>query len=146
MIKQDLFDKENLDVFMPNDGVEFIYSILQNLGYRNFTTKTAREHGLKIIYQLFDLELIEIFHWGRYNKIFENITFDKTQTLRLINNIWFEGADYSDFVGMIIFKHKDWYLKSLEKEGLTHSTNWKWFVENKIGDLEKWIEKNRPKE
>jgi len=28
---------------------------------------------------------------------------------------------------------------------MTQTTNWEWFVENKIGDLEKWIEENRPK-
>lgn len=145
MIKQDLFDKENLDIFIPNDGVEFIYSILQSLGYRDFTTKVAREHGLKIINQLFALDLIEIFHWGNYNKIFKNVIFNKIQTLRLIENIWFEGADYSDFIGMIIFKHKDWYIKALEKEGFTHTKNWENFVKEKIGNLEKWIKQNRPK-
>ena len=47
---------------------------------------------------------------------------------------------------MVMFKHKDWYVDALEKKGLTSTTDWKTFVKEKIGDLEKWIEDNRPQE
>ena len=40
-----LFDKGNLNLFIPNDGVEFIYTILQNTGIRDFKTNEAREKG-----------------------------------------------------------------------------------------------------
>ncbi|WP_067032132.1 hypothetical protein [Allomuricauda sp. CP2A] len=146
MIKENIFAKENLNLFAPNDGVEFIYSILQNLGYRDFTTKRARSHGLAVIKQLFELDLIEVFSWGENKKLFDNIILTKNQTLALIDNIWFIGADFSDFISMPMFKHKEWYIEALKKEGLNSTTNWKTFVKEKIGDLEQWIEKNRPKE
>ncbi len=45
---------------------------------------------------------------------------------------------------MVIFGSQKWYIKKLENLGLTHTTDWEWFVENKIGNLEDWIKKNRP--
>lgn len=141
-----LFDNRHIDVFSPYDGVEYIYSILQNTGHHDFTTRKAREHGLAVIGGLFDLELIEVFSWGDYQKLFYNLNLDRNQIVKLIDNIWFIGADYSDFIGMPMFKHKDWYIKALEKLGMTHTTDWKTFVEKKIGNLEKWIEENRPKD
>ncbi|MBO0324184.1 hypothetical protein J0X14_17880 [Muricauda sp. CAU 1633] len=146
MIVENIFDEQNLDLFIPNDGVEFIYSILQNLGYRDFTTKKARKHGLDVLNKLFELDLIEIFSWGKHHDLLNNLNLTKNQTIKLIDNIWFVGADFEDFLNMPMFRHKDWYLKALDNEGLTSTTNWKTFVNEKIGDLEQWIEKNRPKE
>lgn len=125
--------------------MEFIHSILQNIGYRDFTTKQARIDGLKVIAQLFDLDLIEIFHWGNHQNVLNGIKLDKSEIIKIIGNIWFVGADYSDFMGMSMFRHKDWYVEALKREGLKlNGMDWKTFVEEKIGNIEKWIEKNRP--
>ena len=144
--EENIFHLKNIDLFMPNDGVEYIYSILQNLGYHDFTTRIAREHGLNTIRQLFELDLIEVFSWGKHQNLFSNLDFTAQQKMKLIENIWFVGADFSDFVEMVMFKHKDWYLKELVNEGLqTTGVNWKTFVDDRIGDLENWINQNRPK-
>ncbi len=66
MTSKEIFNSENIELFMP-DGVEFIYSILQNIGFTNFTTNKARQNGLETIKKLLELELIEIFHWGEYH-------------------------------------------------------------------------------
>ncbi len=66
------------------------------------------------------------------------------EIIRHLNKVWFEGADFEHFYGMPMFKYKDWYLNALKKEGLTPYTYWRTFVKEKIGDLEKWIEENRP--
>ena len=61
------------------------------------------------------------------------------------DKIWFEGAKFPDLYGMVIFGTQKWYTEALEKKGMTNTTNWKLFVKNKIGNLEQWIEDNRPK-
>ncbi|PIB31347.1 hypothetical protein BFP77_01905 [Maribacter sp. 4U21] len=141
MTNKELFD--NIHLFMP-DGVEFIHDILENIGHISFRTEEVKRDGLEIIRKLLELNLIEVFHWGEHHKIIYNLDFTLEQTVKYVDNIWFIGADVSDFYGMVMFKYKDWYLQALEKEGLTHTTYWKVFVQEKIGDLEKWIEKNRP--
>ena len=50
-----------------------------------------------------------------------------------------------NFYGMVTFGSKKWYVNKLEEQGLTDTTDWETFVKNKIGDLEQWIEENRPK-
>lgn len=49
------------------------------------------------------------------------------------------------FLGMVMFTHPTWYIDKLNGLGLSPTTDWKWFVENKIGNLKKWINYNRPK-
>jgi hypothetical protein len=105
----------------------------------------ARQEGLSILQNLFKLKLIEIFHWGKHHEIIKQLDLNTKQTIKFIDVTWFEGADFEDFVDMPMFKYKDWYLNALKNEGLTHTTNWKSFVEEKIGNLEKWIEENKPK-
>ena len=145
MTKTELFHNNNIELFMP-DGIEYIFNILENTGSNEYTSKDAKKNGLDTIQSLFELNLIEVFHWGEHHKIIHNLDLSYKQTLNYVDNIWFVGADVPDFYGMVMFKFKDWYLRALENNGLTHTTNWKTFVKEKIGDLEKWIEKNRPKE
>lgn len=140
-----LFDKKKILLFEPYDGVEFIYSILQNIGhYPNFTTLKARREGLIVIYQLFKLDLIEIFHWGKYHDELKDKKLSIFEKMMYIQELWFIGANFEDFHNMTMFKYQDWYMSELEKLGMNHTTDWKEFVKIKIGDLEKWIEENRP--
>lgn len=145
MTTKELFDPKNIELFMP-DGVEFISTILSGLGYdySNESSEEAREHGLDTIENLFELELIEVFHWGEYDKRLRGKQVPNIKTMRYIAELWIKGAKAPDFYGMPMFKYKDWYLNALKKEGLTPYTYWRTFVKEKIGDLEKWIEENRP--
>lgn len=47
---------------------------------------------------------------------------------------------------MPMFRYKNWYLKALEREGLTNTTYWRTFVNEKIGDLETWIKVQKQKQ
>ncbi len=142
-----LFEDKNVGVFSPYDGVEFIYSILQEIGYySNFKSPEARRDGLLVIQRLFDLKLIEVFHWGNYEKKLKNKELSTSEKMIYIQNLWFIGASFEDFHSMPMFKYKDWYIEKLEAQGMTQTTDWEEFVATKIGDLEKWIEKNRPQD
>ena len=141
---KELFSEKYINLFIPGDGVEFIYSILQNSGITDFASSKSRVKGLEIISTLFSMELIEVFHWGEEHEVLKNKNLSKAETLDYIEKVWFVGADFPDFYAMPMFNFKDWYVQNLEKMGLDHYTDWEWFVRNKIGNLEKWIEENRP--
>lgn len=140
-----IFDKKNINLFTP-DGIEFISDILQSIGYDDFTTNEARRDGLRTINKLFELELIEVFHWGNYQNELKNKVIPDFDKMMYIQELWHKGADFEDFTNMPMFKFKDWYLNALNKNGMTSTTNWGNFVKKNIGDLEKWIKENRPKD
>lgn len=140
-----LFSDDKLDLFIP-EGIEYIHDVLNSIGFTNYTSKDARVKGLETIKKLLNLKLIEIFSWGKYNNEFKDEEFSTDEIIMHLRTVWFEGADFSDFISMPMFKYKDWYVQAQENAGLTHTTNWKWFVKSKIGDLEQWIEEHRPKD
>jgi hypothetical protein len=147
MSKLDIFYSRYINLFLPNDGVEFLFNIINELGYnvdKPLSVK-ERENILFVIDQLFKLDLIYVFHWGKNHNEMKNKKYTIVETLNHINTMWFEKAYYPDYYGMIMFGHKKWYTDKLENLGLTETTNWEQFVKNKIGDLEKWIEENKPK-
>lgn len=144
---RNLFDNKNLLLFEPYDGVEFIYSILQNIGhYPDFSSIQARKEGLITINQLLELDLIEIFHWGKYENNLKDKDLTVSEKMIYIQELWFKGATFEDFHNMPIFKYKKWYIENLEKLGMNHYKDWKEFVKTKIGNLEKWIIENRLKQ
>ncbi|MDG2193280.1 MAG: hypothetical protein P8K77_00195 [Polaribacter sp.] len=148
MKRINIFDKEHVNLFCyPGDGIEFLHSVLFSLGYtyKGLFSQKAKKDGLFVIEELFKLDLIYVFHWGKNHDEMKNNTYTIKETLKYIDSIWFGGADYPDFYGMVMFGHKKWYLKELEKLGMTDTTDWKEFVKHKIGNLEQWIEENRPK-
>lgn len=144
-----IFDEKNIDLFHP-EGVEYLYSILQNIGFTEFKSKEARTKGLDIIKNLFGLGLVEIFHWGNQHKVLEGKDLSNKEIMEEIEKIWFVGSDFSDFFGMPMLKYRDWYIEALRDNGFQmRGVNWKTFVSEKIGDmadLRNWIEQNRPKE
>ncbi|MDC6363514.1 MULTISPECIES: hypothetical protein [Flavobacteriaceae] len=146
MTTDELFDSTNIEIFMP-EGVEFISSILSGLGYNYLdeSTESARQHGLETIEKLLDLDLIEVYHWGEYDKSLRGKVIPKFKTMKYIAELWHNGAKMPDFYGMPMFKFKDWYIEALKNKGFTSSTNWRTFVRERIGNLETWIEENRPK-
>ncbi|NJB38198.1 hypothetical protein [Croceivirga sp. JEA036] len=147
MNTDNFFKNKSIDLFHP-EGIELISTILFGLGfnYDNLKSDQARKEGIYFIKNLIDLELIEIYHWGNYHESLKNVKMTNEETIKNIEKVWFVGADVPDFYGMLILKYKDWYVDALKKEGLELTgRDWKSFVTEKIGDLEKWIEENRPK-
>ena len=143
MKNSELFTVKSIDLFMP-DGVEYIHNVLANIGWQDYTSEQAREEGLRVIAKLLELDLIEVFHFGRYHRKFREQQLSKDELMDHLRKVWFVGADFTDFTGMPMFKFKDWYLNALREAGFTDTTEWKEFVEEQIGDLEKWIADKRP--
>lgn len=79
----------------------------------------------------------EFVKWNDSNKII----------IERINSMWTENANFSDFYEMVWFGYEDWYINALKKEGYRKEKySWNDFVKTKIGDLEKWIDENKPKQ
>lgn len=149
MEKINLFNKKYINLFCyGGDGIEFFQSIMFSLGYsyKELSSLKVKKDTLYVIEELLKLKLIEVFLWGEKHSEMKDKEYSIEEILKYINSIWFDEADYPDFYGMVMFKHKEWYTHKLEKLGMTHTTDWKWFVENKIGNLEKWIQENKPNE
>lgn len=138
MKNSDLFTDSNIDLFMP-DGVEYIYNVLQNIGWDEYTSVEAREEGLQVLSRLFEMDLIEVFSFGNYQKKLKNRRLSNNEIINHLRKVWFVGADFNDFLGMPMFKYKDWYLNALKEEGFSDKTDWRRFVDECIGDLEQWI-------
>lgn len=142
-MNSELFIDKNIELFMP-DGVEYIYNILNNIGWRDYRSAKAKKEGMEVIKKLFELDLIEVFSFGRFNKQLKNANLSVDGIMERIDNVWFVGADFSDFIGMPMFKYKDWYLSALNEAGFNDTLEWREFVNEKIGDLQSWIEEKRP--
>ncbi len=99
---------------------------------------------LNILKFLLELKVIYVFNWGNAQP--PNIQdFSNEDVINHIDKNWIIGAKYPDFYSMAMFGSTKWYVDKLEELGMTHTTNWESFVSEKIGDLEKWIEENKPK-
>ncbi|MBD3862761.1 hypothetical protein [Olleya marilimosa] len=62
-----------------------------------------------------------------------------------INNMWSENTNFQDFYNMVWFGYENWYIEALKKEGFEQEKIvWTNFIEKDIGDLQKWIEANKP--
>jgi hypothetical protein len=145
MIKNEIFNKEFRGLLCPY-SFEFLNNLLGllNYSYNRYDDDKTREEILSILRVLFELRVLYVYKWfakPELDKI--NLTID--ETLEHIDKIWFKGAKYPDFYGMLIFGNKDWYVEKLKEKGLTETIDWEWFLDNQIPDLEKWIEENRPK-
>lgn len=151
--KKHLFKEDSLNIFTP-DGIELIYRILENVGCyqvvqdKSHLTAQARENGLKAIEILCDMKLIEVFQWGIEIPNISKTNFTKGELIAHLRKVWKVGTETHEFYALPMFIYKKWYLDALKEKGLIdiHTTNWKKFVKNEIGDLEKWIEEVRPKQ
>lgn len=144
-----IYKEEYINLFLPNDGVEFLFNIINDglgIEVNSPLSLENREKTLMVIKELLKLKLIYVSSWCRSQRFIKKKTLSVGETMDILDNIWFKEAKYPDYYDMVKFRHKDWYVQKLEELGFDHFTDWKWFVKNKIGNLENWIEENRPKD
>jgi len=146
----DIFEPKYLIFFCyDNDSVEFLYNFLQELGYdfNKPISNIVKKEVLNIIKELMKLDVIYVFHWGKDNIQMRNKTLSIQETLNYINKSWYENTKYPDYYDMVMFGYKKWYIEKLKDVGyIPNKTNWSEFVKENIGDLEKWIEENKPED
>tara|TARA_R110000868_G_C10905294_1_gene764578 strand:+ start:398 stop:712 length:315 start_codon:yes stop_codon:yes gene_type:complete len=81
------------------------------------------------------------------NKEYNKTDLSNQSIISIINEKWLPNISDEEFYNLVWFKFQDWYTTKLSKKGLTYySINWNEFINEKIGDLEQWIQHNKPKE
>jgi hypothetical protein len=143
--KKNLFTNDYVDLLSP-ETFEFLNLLIGQLGYNreDYNDPEVKKEVLNLIKIILDLDIITVHKWmDDLTLLSEHMTTD--EIVKKIDRLWMKSIEYPDFYKIALFGPKDWYKNKLEKMGFTPTTNWKTFVATKIGDLEKWIEYNRPK-
>ncbi|MGB1232439.1 MAG: hypothetical protein ACPG5M_09385 [Winogradskyella sp.] len=143
-----IFKKENIGLFTEyGHGVDTIQHILHSIGYtfENLDRKKTRDHGLSVIKELLNNNIIYVSHWGKYNDILSVLELNTKQTLLYIETLWSIGSNNLEFEEIINFYFQEWYLNALKHESINSDTNWEWFGNEFIPNLPLWIKKNGPK-
>lgn len=134
---------KNIDLFCPGTNA-FIFDFIYQLGYydRDFGNlnkeNTIKKEVLEAIKILIYLEVMYIKNWYDKQEISKNL-MTTNAIIEEIDKIWFNSARYPDFFNMLLFGNPEWYFNSLKKIGMSETTDWKTFVNENIGNLEKWI-------
>ena len=125
-------------------GTENLWHIISKIresdNSKNIEFNVLKSYTLDILNTMIDYDMISICF------AFENETIkseEYSDLVKRIENTWIQETDFSDLYTMVWFKFNDWYVDGLKKEGLSESTDWNMFTK-KIGNLENWMEKNRP--
>lgn len=142
----DLFNKKFINTLSPY-YLEYLWDLISVLGFKNseVNEESTKKSVLKAIQIMLNLKVLKISNWIKEPELNKK-RLSINETLENIDRIWFKGANYQDFYDMIMFENQKWYIESLEKAGMNPTTNWKKFVKENIGNLEKWINENKPKD
>ncbi|NJB38200.1 hypothetical protein [Croceivirga sp. JEA036] len=140
-----IFDKKYLDLLAPN-GVEYIWGVYMHLGIKD--NESSKPNNKRIILDtiksLLNYSILQVGEWYQRPEL-NSKKLTVKEIVKNLDEIWNEKATYPDFYDMVYFTTPEWYVNKTKKLGLTMTTDWKTFVKEEIGDLEKWIEENRPK-
>lgn len=139
-------DKSIMQEMLIEGAIDFEY--LSNLKsivkeyYPVLSEKKLKEKTLEFIKILLEKKLLDIYT-SKFNTKW-NLSVE--ESIDKIDAIWKENASYTELISLIYFTRQKWFYQKLKSSGYDFMTDWKKFVEEKIGDLEKWIEENRPKD
>ncbi len=127
-------------------AVELLFDFFGEFEIRTNETYTTekKKKVLSKIRQMLDKEIL--FLSERKNDKFIKWNFSTDEAIRRLENLWNDDTQFSDFYNMVWFGYQEWYIDKLHSLGFKKAENWNDFLNEKIGDLEQWIEENRPKE
>lgn len=141
MKEVNLFNENYIDLLCPY-YVEYLWSITSKLEENNETN--IREKTLEIISQLLDLQIVYVGDEWLDPTTLKKWELSNEAIIDRIKKKWFIGAQFPDLYEIAAFGYKEWYINSLAKADFQKAKNWKTFVSTNIGDLESWIQFNRP--
>lgn len=132
-----------LKFYCPN-YIEFLFDFF---GDHNIKTDNRYNHveKEKVLNDIFELLNDKIIYVSKIqNKDFDRLNFSNDEIINKIDSLWSEKTKFQEFYDMILFGYEKWYINKLKDLGIEDSIDWERFVNDKIGDLEKWIKKNKP--
>lgn len=145
----------NLDIFSEKYNSILHPFHLENLDQLSVFIKNKNNHlpfkelkkeTLEIISFLLENDIVYALeqNWMG-NKEFKKTKLSNKDIIDKINNNWREDTSWEEFYFMLWFKFQDWYTTKLSAKGLTYySVDWNKFINDKIGNLEQWIQDNKP--
>ena len=143
-----LYITERIDIFCPN-YTEYLWDIIAIIKNDNkyISNDVLKYFTLAYVSEMIEKDIIYVGNEWITNNTLKYWELSKDEIINRINEMWFENAEYPDFLGMVWFGFQEWYIEALKKEGYGKERMlWADFVEKNIGDLEKWIEENKPKD
>jgi len=147
MKKNYLYTKERIDVFCPNH-TEYLWDIIAVIKNDNkYISENVLKHfTLAYVAEMIEKEIIHVGNEWISNNTLKYWELSKEEVINKIDEMWFKNAEYPDFLEMVWFGYQNWYIEALKNVGNgKEKILWKDFVKNNIGNLEKWIEENKPK-
>jgi len=80
------------------------------------------------------------------NKELNKIKLSNNDLIKNIKEKMSSSKSMDEFYDFYWIKYQNWYREGLENKGLNvYTIKWNEFINERIGDLEKWIEENKPK-
>lgn len=136
------------EFYIPH-SIELLFDFFSKLGIdiNREHTKRDKKKVLKVIDALLKQKIIHVYSIDKeFDDSLKRFEITNKEILKRIDEMWFEGAKFPDFYNMVWFGYEKWYIDALNDLGMPNFENWESFVKQKIGDLEQWIEENKPKE
>lgn len=138
------YDKKYLEIFSPT-WTEYLWDIISIIKNNDkFISKAeTKKNTLNYITIMLKNNMVKVGNeWENKKLIYWDLSNE--EILKKIDLMWFDDAEYPDFLNMVWFGYQEWYIKALKKEGYKKERIlWADFVDKNIGNFEKWIEKNK---
>lgn len=126
--------------------IELLFDFFPELNVRvdKYYSSDEKKEVLKWVRKLLEERIIFAGEFGDDKKLKRwDLSIDKI--IDKISANWKEDIDFPGFYNIVWFGYEDWYINALKKEGYNDELDWKWFLDNKIGEIEVWVKENRPK-
>lgn len=147
-MKLDIYSNKYNSIFHPFhlESLYHLSQFIENVDY-HLSFEERKKIVLEILNFLLENNIIyvlkEDFMQNKENK--KKILSDK-EIISKINDIWREDTPWEDLYFMLWFRFQNWYRDKLVSIGLENKPiDWNEFINNNIGDLEKWIMENKTK-
>lgn len=135
----------NIEFYCPY-RIELLFDFFGKFKVSTQDNNYDRESKNKILNAVSILLEQKIIFAGKWIDVnnFEKWDMTIPKIVLQIDNLWKNNTEFPDFYNMVWFGYQSWYIEGLNRLGFERTRNWETFVREKIGDLEQWIEENKP--
>jgi|GEM_PF-4678260 hypothetical protein len=148
MITINVFSTKYNGVFHPF-GIESLYHLAVYIREKNIDIELddLNTLTLEVFQYLINNNIIYVLenNWMK-NKELNKIKLSNNDLIKNIKEKMSSSKSMDEFYDFYWIKYQNWYREGLENKGLNvYTIKWNEFINERIGDLEKWIEENKPK-
>lgn len=140
-----LFNTKNISLLNPY-AIESLYHLGVFIKDKNLNLELNRLKDLTLEAFTYLIENNIVYVLERNcmgNKEFNKLKLSKNNIIRAAKEKLLSLENFDELYDFFWFKYQDWYRLGLENNGLSYTVNWNKFIEDNIGDLRQWIDKNK---